>query len=143
MTSLFGQRLQRNIVAPIVMQRVEQSDEIAARGAESRAGGKIGDRGDLEGVLDAVGLQRLAGQLVAKLTDVIDDFGLRVVQTDLAAHHRAVHCDVHVLVEAHGENESAVLAEVGRKIGSAAAQRHAERRAGDDHRWNPAARASE
>jgi len=125
------------------MHRIEPSDQITARRAESCPCRKIGDRCHFEGVLDAVRLQRLAGQFMAKLTDMIDHLRLRVVQPDLPADHRPVHRHVHVFVEAHGEDESAVLIEVGGKIGSAAAQRHAERRAGDDHRWNPAAAASE
>ena len=142
-TSLLGQGLQRDVVAAIVMERVEQSDEIATGRAEPRSRRKIGNRGDFEGLLDPVSLQRLTGELMPKLTDMIDDLGLRIVQPDLATDHRPVHGDVHVLVEAHGEDESAVLAEIGGKIGSAAAECHAKRRAGDDHRWNPAAAASE
>ena len=80
---LFGQRLQRDVVAPVVVERVEQPDDIAARRAEPGAGRQIGDRRHLEGVLDAVLAQRLARQRVAELADVVDDLALRVVQDQL------------------------------------------------------------
>src|SRR5207253_1662432 len=43
MTRFFGERLQRDVITPVVMQRVQQSDEIATRRAQSRAGRQIRD----------------------------------------------------------------------------------------------------
>jgi hypothetical protein len=45
-TRLFRERLQRHVIAAVMVQRIEQADEIAARRSESRARGKIGDRAD-------------------------------------------------------------------------------------------------
>src|SRR5439155_11640279 len=129
-------------VAAIVMQRVEQTDQVAARRPQARAGRKVGDGSDFEGILNSVRLQSLARQLVAQIVDVINRFGLRIVQPDLTADDRAVDHHVHELVQAHGEDESAVLAVVRGKIRPPAAQGHAEGSAGDDHSRNPAAAAS-
>ena len=87
-------------------------------------------------------LERLARQLVLQLTHVLDRLGMRVVQPNVVPDHRPIHRHVHVLVEAHGENESAVVRKIGRQIRSAAADGHAKWGAGEDHSRNPAAAAS-
>jgi hypothetical protein len=141
-TRLLGQRLQRHVVAAVVMQRVEQSDQVAARGAEAGPGGKVGDRRHLEAVADAMRPQRLAGQFVPQFVDVVHHLALRVVQADLAADGRAVDRHVHVLVQPHREDEATVLRVIRGEVGSATAEGDAEGGTRNDHNLNPAALAS-
>ena len=86
---LLGQRLQRHVVAPVVVERVEQPDDVTARRPEPRPGREVGHRRHLEGVLDAVLAQRLARQRVAELADVVDHLALRVVQDQFLPRPRA------------------------------------------------------
>src|SRR5206468_11782579 len=68
-TGLFGQGLQRDIAAAVVVQRVQQSHEIAARRSEAGAGRTVSDGRDFKRVLDSMRLERLARQLVFELAD--------------------------------------------------------------------------
>jgi len=87
-------------------------------------------------------LERLARELVFELTDVLHSLSMRVVKADVVTDDRAIHGDVHVLVEAHRENEPAVMRKVRGQIRSAAAEGHAKRGAREDQSRNPAAAAS-
>ena len=77
--------------------------------------------------------QRLAHELVLQLIGVIDGLGLGVLDVNAAVDRRRVDRHVHVLVDAHRQDEPAVLFVVRRQIGAAAAERHTEGGAGDDH----------
>ena len=95
--------------------------------------GNIGDRNDLDSTGDAEMPQRFAGQSVLNLIDVIDQFGLVVLHPNLVIDDRRVHIEVHVLINCHSQNESAVLAVEGGQVCSASPERYAERSPGNDH----------
>ena len=115
------------------VERVEQADRVAARGAEPRAlRGHVGDRGDLDAALDPDEAERLADQLVTQLGGAVHHLGDRVARPD-AVVELAVDRDVDVLVD-RGAEHGAALAPVERaQVGAPAGKADAQRRPGDDH----------
>src|SRR5688572_1866615 len=63
---------------------------------------------------------------------MIDFLAAAVMQADLRIQNRRVEHDVHVLVDAHGEDEAAVRAVKRGQVGAAAAECNPERRSRDD-----------
>src|SRR5581483_9816102 len=98
----------------------------------ARAGGHVGDRGDLQRRAVPVAQQALAQDRVADLSDLVDLLELGVLHPVAALEDR-VHQHVDVLVDRGGDEKAAVLAVVGRQVGAPAAQRDAQRRAAEDH----------
>ena len=132
---LVGEFLEGRRPAAVGADRAQQTDQIATRRAESGAGRQIGQRRDLDAVVDVVREQRLARQFVLEVLGVVDDLALRVVQAHLAVGVGHVERHVHVLIDARGKNVAAVLLVETRQVGAAASERDAEGRSRNDHRF--------
>ena len=130
---LLRQLLQRHVVPPIMMERVQQSHQIAARRADSGACGQVRHRGDFHLLVNSVQPQRLPGQLVLEFADMVHGFALAVMQADLVVHGGGIDHHVHVFIDPHGEDEPAVLPVVRGQVRPSAAQRDPKRCPGDDH----------
>lgn len=64
----------------------------------------------------------LAGQFVLEAVDAVHGFAVGVMQADEAVGVGHVEHDVHVFVDAHGEDEAAVLLVEAGQVGPAAAE---------------------
>jgi hypothetical protein len=53
--------------------------------------------------------QRFARQRVLELVDMIDQLGLGVFQANFVVDNRRVHVQIHILINSHREDESAML----------------------------------
>ena len=115
------------------VQRLEQRRGEAARRAEPGAGRNVGHAGDFQRVrLKSDQLERFADDRMLDLVDRLHALELGIFD-DQVVDEGLVQRDVDVLVDRRRDQEAAVLAVIGRQVGAAAAQRDAQRAAGDDH----------
>ena len=111
------QRLRRQRLALIGVQRVQQADRHCARRAEPRAfGGDVGHRVNLDAAADAADAQCLAHQIVLHLLDRLDQLGARVADANQVVE-AFLDDDEDVLVNGGAQHAAAfariVVAEVG------------------------------
>ena len=98
--------------------------------------GNIGDRNDLDSTGNAEMPHGFARQSVLDLVNVIDEFDLGVFHPDFVIDNRRVYIQIHVLINAHGQNKPAMLAVERGQVCSASAERYSKRSSGDDHRFS-------
>ena len=123
-------------VQRLLLERTERLDQRGGerpRRTESGARWDVGERGDL----DLPGIrrhhpQRLAHDGVLHIVHAIDVFQMGVLEED-PGRERANHRHVDVLVDGGGDESTAVVAIVGRQIGSPPTQRDTQRASHDDH----------
>ena len=115
------------------MQTIQQPHQIATRRPQPRSGRNVGDRHNLDPIGNPEEPQRFAGEGVFHLIDMIHKLGLRIAHANFVVHDRRIHVQVHVLVDAHGQNEAALLAVERGQIGPAAAEREPEWCPRDNH----------
>jgi hypothetical protein len=115
----------------------QRRGETAGR-AEASARWNIGKRGDLDLRRAEVELsQRLADDPVTHRIDRLDMLDLGIFEVD-ARRERLDDRDVDVLVDRRRDEEPLMFAVVRRQVGSATAERDAQRAPHDDHFGDPA-----
>jgi hypothetical protein len=130
---LFGQLAGMDRVLVQRVQHLEKGRGEAARRSQARPGRDVGHAGDLQrAAVAAEESQRLPDQGVLDLLDPLHLLHLCVLEQDLR-HESSVDCQVNILIDRGRHHEAAVVAIIGRQVGSPAAERDAERTPGDDH----------
>ena len=133
---LLGQLARGHAFATEGVERVEQADREAARTAEAGRGRQVADGADVDRRLDLHEPERLPGDVVLQLVDVVDLLRPGVVQPDRLVEDLAVALDGHpdVLVDGGAQDGAVVALVEGRQVGAAAGQADAQRRPADHHR---------
>ena len=115
------------------IERLQERRGKAAGRAEARAGRNVRERRDFELRRPEVEqLDRFANDRMLHVGRRLDVLELRVLQVD-AFGERTHHRHVDVLVDRRRDEESTVLAVVGRQVRATATERDAKRAARDDH----------
>ena len=123
---LFGEFGRGNQGALRSVEGFEERGGKAAAGAEARAAGDVGHRGELEVRIGDTGeLEGFTDDGMFDLIDGGDALEFRILDNDLRLK-RAVLRDVNVFVDRRGDEEAPVFAVVRRKVGAAAAEGNAK-----------------
>ena len=132
LAGLARELLGRDELALERVQAVEQGDREAARRAETRVGGHVGQAVELEAAGDPGHAERRLEDAVPDLVDRVDDLALGVREAD-GVLEAARDADEDELVDGRGDDEAAVLARVAGEVGAASPEGEAHGGARYDH----------